>query len=79
MLENFVFPKTEAEVDLIFQQHGATAHFCANVPLLWTNDFLVDGSEGEGRLIGPHGLLKYQPWNFSSSAGTPKTSCTAKG
>jgi hypothetical protein len=32
MLQNFVFPKTVAEVDgLIFQQDGAPAHFGATV------------------------------------------------
>jgi hypothetical protein len=49
-------PKCESEVaGLVSQQDGATL-----VPLyalLWTNDFAVDGSVGEGRLIGPHRVL----------------------
>jgi hypothetical protein len=48
ILENFMFPQIVAEVDsLIFKL----------VPLyavLRTNHFLVDGSAGEGRLIGLH-------------------------
>jgi hypothetical protein len=59
VLENFVFPQIVAEADaVIFQQDDAPAHFCA---IVWTavDDFLVDGSAGEGRLIGPHGVLTY--------------------
>jgi hypothetical protein len=39
-----------------FQQDGAPADFGAIVFTV-LNDFLVDGSAVEGRLIGPHGFL----------------------
>jgi hypothetical protein len=49
--------KMVAEVDgLVFQQDGAPADFGAIV-FTALNDFLVHGSAGEGRLIGPHGFL----------------------
>jgi hypothetical protein len=55
MPENFVFPQIVAEVnDLISQQDGAPAHFCAIVRSALDERF-------PGRWIGRGGLITWHP------------------
>jgi hypothetical protein len=57
MLENFVLPQIVAEAGSFFNKMVHQPILVPLYALLWTDGFLVDGSAGDGRLNGPHGLL----------------------
>jgi hypothetical protein len=58
ILHNFLLPQVVGEVDsLIYNKMVHQPIFVPLYALFSANDFLVNGSAGEDKLTGPHGVL----------------------